>query len=119
MKLMERAPQRVAAILSQPVGHRPDRADYMYGSSAGTGSGLKEFLGVGREVSMATIEQYWTTFIGVRPDFVYSASLYFAKSCQTPTPALPDYVVAHPLQVSIDIASLAPNAEITVFPWRN
>ena len=25
---------------------------------------------------------------------------------------------AHPLQVSIDIASLAPNAEITVFPWK-
>jgi hypothetical protein len=31
---------------------------------------------------------------------------------------LPDDVVAHPLQVSIDIASLAPNAEITVFPWK-
>ena len=31
---------------------------------------------------------------------------------------LPDDIVAHPLQVSIDIASLAPNAEITVFPWK-
>jgi hypothetical protein len=30
----------------------------------------------------------------------------------------PDDVVAHPLQVSIDIASLAPNAEMTVFPWK-
>src|ERR1700737_3815782 len=31
MKLMERAPQRVvAALLSQPVGHRPDKADYMF-----------------------------------------------------------------------------------------
>ena len=29
-----------------------------------------------------------------------------------------DDVTAHPLQVSIDIASLAPNAEITVFPWK-
>ena len=25
---------------------------------------------------------------------------------------------SHPLQTSIDVASLAPNAEITVFPWR-
>jgi len=25
----------------------------------------------------------------------------------------------NPLQVSIDIASLAPNAEITVFPWKD
>ena len=31
---------------------------------------------------------------------------------------LPDDVPAHPLQVSVDIASLAPNAEITVFPWK-
>ena len=27
-------------------------------------------------------------------------------------------IVAHPFQVSIDIASLAPNAEITAFPWK-
>jgi hypothetical protein len=31
---------------------------------------------------------------------------------------LPDDVAAHPYQTSIDIASLAPNAEITVFPWK-
>src|SRR6202451_125615 len=33
MKLMERAPARVvAAVLSQPVGHRPEQPDYMYES---------------------------------------------------------------------------------------
>src|SRR5579864_4519958 len=33
MKLMERAPARVvAAVLSQPVGHRPEQPDYMYNS---------------------------------------------------------------------------------------
>ena len=31
---------------------------------------------------------------------------------------LPDDIVAHPLHTSIDIASLCPNAEITVFPWK-
>jgi hypothetical protein len=31
---------------------------------------------------------------------------------------LPDDVAAHPLVVSIDVASLCPNAEITVFPWK-
>ena len=25
---------------------------------------------------------------------------------------------AHPLCTSVDVASLAPNAEITVFPWK-
>jgi hypothetical protein len=31
---------------------------------------------------------------------------------------LPDDIVPHPLQASIDIALLAPNTEITVFPWK-
>ena len=117
MKLMERAPQRVvAAILSQPVGHHPDKADYMYES--GRDVWAKEFLERRPDVSMATIEQYLHNLYRVRPDFVYSVSRDFAKSCQTPMLVLPDDIVAHPLQVSIDIASLAPNAEITVFPWK-
>jgi len=32
---------------------------------------------------------------------------------------LPDNVDAHPLVASIDVASLCPNAEITVFPWKD
>jgi pimeloyl-ACP methyl ester carboxylesterase len=117
MKLMERAPQRVvAAILSQPVGHRPDKPDYMY--EAGRDVWAKEFLGRRPDASMATIEQYLHNLYRVRPDFVYSVSRDFAKSCLTPMLVLPDDVVAHPLQVSLDIASLAPNAEITVFPWK-
>jgi pimeloyl-ACP methyl ester carboxylesterase len=117
MKLMERAPQRVvAAILSQPVGHHPDKPDYMY--DAGRNVWAKDFLGRRPDVSMATVEQYLHNLYRVRPDFVYSVSRDFAKSCQTPMLVLPDDVVAHPLQVSMDIASLAPNAEITVFPWK-
>jgi pimeloyl-ACP methyl ester carboxylesterase len=117
MKLMERAPARVvAAILSQPVGHRPDKPDYMYES--GRDVWAKEFRERRPDVSMATIEQYLHNLYRVQPDFVYSVSRDFAKSCQTPMLVLPDDIVAHPLQVSIDIASLAPNAEITVFPWK-
>jgi pimeloyl-ACP methyl ester carboxylesterase len=117
MKLMERAPERVvAAILSQPVGHRPDKPDYMYES--GRDVWAKQFLERRPEVSMATIEQYLHNLYRVQPDFVYSVSRDFAKSCRTPMLVLPDDVVAHPLQVSMDIASLAPNAEITVYPWK-
>ena len=117
LKLMERAPQRVvAAILSQPVGHKPDKPDYMYDS--GRDVWAKELLARRPEVSMATIDQYLHNLYRVRPDFGYSVSRDFVKSCQIPMLVLPDDVVAHPLQVSIDIASLAPNAEITVFPWK-
>ena len=42
----------------------------------------------------------------------------FIRNCRTPMLVLPDDVPGHPLQTSIDIASLAPNAEITVYPWK-
>ena len=117
MKLMQRAPQRVvAAVLSQPVGHHPQHPDYMY--DAGRDAWAKELRARRPDVSMATIEKYLHNLYRVQPDFVYSVSRDFAKSCRTPMLVLPDDVPAHPLQTSIDIASLAPNAEITVFPWK-
>ena len=92
LKLMERAPERVvAAILSQPVGHRPEKPDYMYDS--GRDVWAKEFRERRPDVSMATIEQYLHNLYRVRPDFVYSVSRDFAKSCQTPMLVLPDDIV--------------------------
>jgi len=118
MKLMERAPQRVfAAILSQPVGHNPAKPDYMY--DAGKTVWAKELRERQSDVSMETIETYLHNLYRMRPDFVYSVSRDFAKSCQTSMLVLPDNVDAHPLVASVDVASLCPNAEITVFPWKD
>jgi pimeloyl-ACP methyl ester carboxylesterase len=117
MKLMQRAPQRItAAILSQPVGHNPAHPDYMY--DAGKTVWAKELRERRSDVSMETIEKYLHDLYRVQPDFVYSVSRDFAKSCQTPLLVLPDDIAAHPLVTSIDVASLCPNAEITVFPWK-
>ncbi len=117
MKLMERAPQRVvAAILSQPVGQGAGNPDFMY--NAGRDVWAKELRTRQPDVPAETVEKYLHNLYRTRPDFVYSVSRDFAKTCQTPLIVLPDDVPAHPLQVSIDIASLAPNAEITVFPWK-
>src|SRR5580698_10298956 len=118
MKLMERASQRVAAaLLSQPVGHNPAKPDYMY--DAGKTVWAKELRERRPDVSMETIDKYLHDLYRVRPDFVYSVSRDFAKSCQTSMLVLPDDVDAHPLVTSIDVASLCPNAEITVFPWKD
>src|ERR1700736_5622228 len=67
MKLMEKAPRRVAAaILSQPVGHHPATPDYMY--DAGT-VWAKELRERKPDVSMETIERYLHNLYRVRPDF--------------------------------------------------
>jgi pimeloyl-ACP methyl ester carboxylesterase len=118
MKLMERAPQRVvAAVLSQPVGHHPQHPDYMY--DAGKTVWAKELRERRPDISTETIEKYLHNLYRARPDFVYSVSRDFAKSCETPMLVLPDDVAAHPLVTSVDVASLCPNAEITVFPWKD
>ena len=67
---------------------------------------------------METIEKYFHSLWRAQPDFLYSVPREFIKNCQTPILVLPDDTPSHPLQTSIDVASLAPNAEITVFPWR-
>jgi len=117
LKLMERAPERVvAAVLSQPIGHRPENPDVMYNS--GRDGWAKEFLTRQPDVTMATIEKYLHSLYRVRPDFVYSVSRDFARSVQTPMLVLPDDTPAHAYQTAVDVASLAPNAEVSVYPWK-
>ena len=116
-KLMERAPERVvASVLCQPVGHRPENPDVMYNS--GRDQWAPELRARRPEVSMETIEAYLHNLYRVQPDFVYSASRDFARSCQTPMLVMPDDTPAHPYQTSMDIVELAPKAEVTVYPWR-
>jgi pimeloyl-ACP methyl ester carboxylesterase len=118
LKLMERAPDRiVAGVLSQPIGHRPENPDVMYKSGRDTWA--PEFRKRRPEVSMETIEKYLHNLYRVRPDFVYSVSRDFVKNCQTPMLVLPDDTAAHAYQTSVDVASLAPNAEVTVYPWKD
>ncbi|MFM1815183.1 MAG: hypothetical protein RLZ98_1878 [Pseudomonadota bacterium] len=117
LKLLQRAPDRVvAAVVSQPVGHRPENPDVMF-NLCRDGWG-KEFRERHPDVSMDTIERYLHNLFRVQPDFVYSVPREFARSCQTPILVLPDNTQAHNYQTGIDIASLAPNAEITVYPWK-
>src|SRR6266566_9526459 len=117
LKLMERAPDRVVAgVLSQPIGHRPENPDVMYNS--GRDVWAPEFRKRQPNVSMETIEKYLHNLYRVRPDFVYSVSRDFVRNCQTPMLVLPDDTAAHAYQTAVDVASLAPNAEITVYPWN-
>ncbi len=118
LKLMERAPDRVvAAVLSQPIGHRPESPDVMYDLSRDVWA--KEFRARRPDVSMETIEKYLHNLYRVRPDFVYSVSREFVRNCQTPMLVLPDDTPAHAYQTAVDVASLAPNAEVTVYPWKD
>ena len=117
LKLIERAPERVvAAVICQTVGHRPDDPDVMYRS--GKDVWAPELLPRRPDLTMATIEAYLHNLYRKRPDFVYSVSREFTRSCRTPLLVLPDDTAAHPYQTSMDIIELAPNVEATPYPWR-
>ncbi len=116
-KLLQRAPERVvAAVFCQSVGHRPEDPEVMVRHS--TDNWLPEFRARRPEVSQDTIDKYFHSLWRAQPDFLYSVSRDFIKNCRTPILVLPDDTPSHPLQTSIDVASLAPNAATTVFPWR-
>jgi pimeloyl-ACP methyl ester carboxylesterase len=117
LKLMERAPERVVAgVLCQTVGHRPENPDVMYDS--GRNVWAPELLARRPDLSMTTIDAYLHQLYRVNPDFVYSVSRGFVSSCHTPMLVMPDDTPAHPYQTAMDVAALAPKAEVTVYPWR-
>jgi hypothetical protein len=64
------------------------------------------------------LAKYLHNLCAVQPDLQYSVSRDFIMICQTPMLGPPDDVPSHPLQTSMDVASLAPNAEIRMVPWE-
>jgi pimeloyl-ACP methyl ester carboxylesterase len=115
--LLKRAPDRVvAAVPAQPVGHRPEAPTVLYdGSMTGWGPDLVKRR---PEITMAMVQQYLTKMYRANPDFVYTVTRDFVRSCQTPVLILPDDVPAHPLAVAMECAMTAPKAEVSMYPWK-
>ena len=71
------------------------------------------------DLSQDAIEKYRHNLYRANPDFLYSVSRDLIRNCQTLMFLLPDDTPSHPHQTSVDVASLAPNPEVTVFPWTS
>jgi hypothetical protein len=53
------------------------------------------------------------------PDFVFTVTRDFVKSCQTPVLVLPDDTGGHSLAVAIESAMLAPKGQLSMYPWKD
>jgi pimeloyl-ACP methyl ester carboxylesterase len=115
--LLKRAPDRVvAAVLAQPVGFRPEMPTLLYdGSMTGWGP---ELVKRRPDITMDMVEKYLTGMYRAHPDFVFTVTRDFVRNCQTPVLILPDDVPAHPYAVAMEAAMLAPNAEVSIYPWK-
>jgi len=115
--LLERAPNRVvAAVLAQPSGSRPEMRDLFYDNNM---KAWGPALTARRpDVTMATVDQFLTRMYRTNPDFVFTVSREFVRTCQTPVLILPDDVPAHPYAVAMEAAMLAPKAQVSIYPWK-
>ena len=115
--LLRRAPDRiVAAVLAQPSGSRPESRDLFYENNMkGWGP---ELVKRRPELTMDQIDKFLTRMYRTNPDFVFTVTRDFVRNCQTPVLILPDDIPAHPYAVAMEAAMLAPNAEVSMFPWK-
>jgi len=115
--LLRRAPDRVvSAVLAQPSGSRPEMRDLFYDNNMK--GWAPELVKRRPEISMETAEKFLTRMYRTNPDFVFTVTRDFVRNCQTPLLILPDDVPAHPYAVAMEAAMLAPNAEVSMFPWK-
>ena len=67
---------------------------------------------------MDKVDAFLRRMYGTNPDFVFTVTREFVRSCQTPILVLPDDVPAHPYAVAMETVQLAPNAEASIYPWK-
>ena len=63
-------------------------------------------------------DRFLTRMYLANADFVFTATRDFVRELQTPILILPDDIPAHPYDVAIEAAMLAPKSELSMFPWK-
>ena len=116
--LIKRAGDRVvAAVLTQPSGHREEMPTQFYDNNMkGWGP---EFAKKRPEYTMDDVSAFLKKMYLANPDFVFTVSRDFVKNCRTPILVLPDDVPAHPFKVAMEVAMLAPNSQVSLYPWKD
>jgi pimeloyl-ACP methyl ester carboxylesterase len=115
--LLQRAGDRVvAAVLAQPSGFRPELPDLFYENNISHWG--PDLCAARPEITLTMVDAFLTKMYRSNPDFVFTVTRDFVRSCATPILVLPDDVSAHPYAVAMESALLAPNAEASLYPWK-
>ena len=116
--LLKRAGDRVvAAVPVQPSGYRHEMPELSYKNNMKSWG--PELCERRPDITMAQVDTFLSNmYRGERADFVYTVSRDFVRQCQTPILILPDDVPGHPYVVALESAYLAPNAQVTLYPWK-
>ena len=116
--MLKRAGDRViAAVPAQPSGWRPEMPTLSYDNNMKTWG--PELCARRPDITMAMVDTFLTNMYRERADFVYTVTRDFVRGCQTPILVLPDDVPAHPYAVAMETVHLAPNAQVSLYPWKD
>ena len=115
--LLKQAGDRViAATIVHPIGYTSSHPDLFYNNYM-NGWAL-EFIKRRPEITMEMISEFLINMYTKPADFVYTVDRDFVQNCQTPMLVLPDDVPAHPYAPAMETALLAPNAQVSLYPWK-
>jgi pimeloyl-ACP methyl ester carboxylesterase len=116
--LLKRSPERiVAAVLAQPSGSRPEMRNLFYDNNM---KGWAPELCASRpDITMDKVDAFLKKMYCSNPDFVFTVTRDFVRNCQKPILVLPDDTPPHPYAVAMETVSLSPNAEVSLYPWKD
>ena len=115
--LLQRNGERVvSAVLVHPSGYNSSAPDIFYRNNMANWA--PEFCRQQPEVSMEMVSDYLNNMYTKRADFVFTVDRDFVRNCQTPVLILPDDIPAHPYAAAMETAMLAPNAQVSLYPWK-
>jgi pimeloyl-ACP methyl ester carboxylesterase len=111
--VIKAAPRRVsAAILQNPIGLSPKNRELFYGMFDTWADALRKER---PELSKAAFRAFRERMYA--GDFVFSVTRDFVRSCRTPLLILCGSDEYHPMEISKELAALAPNAEL-IESWK-
>lgn len=115
--LLKRVPDRVvAAVLTQPSGHRPEMPDQFYNNNMNAwGPALCQRR---PEITTEMVSAFLNRMYRSPADFVFTVTRDFVRACQTPVLVLPDDIPPHPYATAMESVMLAPKSEVSLFPWK-
>ncbi len=115
--LLQRAPGRIlAAVSAQPSGVDPKNPKWFYNSNIKNWG--PSLVASHPEITMDMVQRFLDKMYG-NVDFVLTATRDYVRTCQTPLLVMPDNTDAHPYATAMEMVRLAPNVQVSLYPWKD
>ena len=115
--LLKRAGDRiVAAVLVHPSGYISSHPNIFV--DLNKMNWAPRFMESRPEITDIMISEFLDNMYTSRADFVFTVDRNFVRNCQTPLLILPDDIPPHPYLTAMETALLAPNSQVSLYPWK-